>query len=68
NVRLLGSDEKEHGSAGHEGHEDESVNPHYWLSIDNGKAIARTIAEELICSIPRTRAIIGVISRLMSSN
>jgi zinc transport system substrate-binding protein len=34
---------EEHGEHGHEG-----LNPHYWLSVENGKAIAGNIARELI--------------------
>ena len=36
----------EHAGGGHNRHE--GANPHYWLSIENGKQIARNIAEEII--------------------
>ena len=38
---------EDHESAGNE-HDHEGVNPHYWLSINNGKRIARNIADEII--------------------
>lgn len=45
----LSSDEdhegREHGDAAHR---DEGANPHYWLSIKNGKSIARNITDEVI--------------------
>jgi zinc transport system substrate-binding protein len=50
-IHLEGSsgaeEHEEHGHAG-EAHRHEGANPHYWLSINNGKQIARTIAEEAI--------------------
>jgi ABC-type Zn uptake system ZnuABC Zn-binding protein ZnuA len=41
------NEHEEHEHAG-EGHHHEGGNPHYWLSITNGKQIARNIAEEII--------------------
>lgn len=39
------AEEKEHEN---HHHGDDGVNPHYWLSVENAKAIARTITEEVI--------------------
>jgi zinc transport system substrate-binding protein len=52
-VRLIEAGAEEHSTPEEEGHGDEGhshagVNPHYWLSISNGKTIARNVAEEII--------------------
>jgi zinc transport system substrate-binding protein len=41
---------EDHGEHGHDeaGHDHEGVNPHYWLSVENGKIIAQNIAREAI--------------------
>ncbi len=45
---LAGVRVDEHKHAGGDSHNHKEANPHYWLSISNGKIIAATIAEELI--------------------
>lgn len=45
-VESTGSDKGEQAGAGQEHHR--GANPHYWLAIDNGKQIARNIAEEVV--------------------
>ncbi|MBI5118158.1 zinc ABC transporter substrate-binding protein [Candidatus Poribacteria bacterium] len=52
-VRLIEAGAEEHGVSeeeghGHEAHRHAGVNPHYWLSISNGKIVARNVAEEII--------------------
>jgi zinc transport system substrate-binding protein len=44
--RFAVPEEHEADDEGHQEHE--GANPHYWLSIDNGKLIAKTVAEELM--------------------
>lgn len=43
-----GEHEGEHTQTEAEHHHHEGANPHYWLSIDNGKIIARNIADEVM--------------------
>lgn len=47
-IELKASDDEADEGEHENHHEDDGVNPHYWLSVENAKAIARAIAEEVI--------------------
>ena len=47
-IELSSDEEREGRERGDLAHRDKGGNPHYWLSIENGKSIARNITAEVI--------------------